>query len=92
MLRQRNLLLPQLALLLGLVPIAIAAAHGDDHASNMDMGQMMPPSTPTASQASDKAPLTYFRLDMYSGWIFGHIVVMTLTWTVLLPLGKSFKK
>jgi hypothetical protein len=92
MLRQRISYLTQTALLLGLLPLAIASAHGDDHGQNMDMGssgKMLSHSPPTASHTTDKAPLTYFRLDSYSRWIYGHIMIMTLTWTVLLPLGKK---
>ena len=92
MLRQRISQLSQTALLLGLLPIALASAHGDDHGASMDMGggmgEMSSHSAPAASQSSEPIPPNYFRLAEHSGWIYGHIIVMSLTWTVALPLGK----
>jgi hypothetical protein len=94
MLRQRISNLSQTALLLGLLPIALASAHGDDHGASMDMGGMGEMTSshgpPAASQSSEPIPPSYFRHTEYSGWIYGHIIVMTLTWTVILPLGKYF--
>lgn len=91
MLCQRISRLSQTALLLGLLPIALASAHGDDHGASMDMGGMGAMSShdaPKTPQSSEPLPMTYFRLGEHSGWIYGHIFVMTLTWTVILPLGK----
>jgi hypothetical protein len=93
MLRQRISHLSQTALLLGLLPIALASAHGDDHGASMNMGgmgEMSSHSAPAASQSAEPIPPSYFRHAEHSGWIYGHIIVMTLTWTVILPLGKYF--
>lgn len=41
-----------------------------------------------ALNSSEPPPLTYFRLSEHSGWIYGHIAIMTITWTIFLPLGE----
>jgi hypothetical protein len=93
MLRERSLSLFRTALLLGLTSLVIAGPHGTSNDNKMDMGGMdgmnighSPSDTPTANQG----PMNYFRYPEHTGWIYGHILVMTLGWIVILPLGKSW--
>jgi hypothetical protein len=89
MLRQRTTCQCVAALLLGLLPLAIAHAHGDEDAVNMDMGGMkMSGMDPSKSAPLEQGPMSYFRYPDHGHWIYGHIVAMTLGWVVVLPVGK----
>lgn len=68
--------------LLALLPLALA--HGDE----MDMDMNMDATAPVAtSEASGDAPLNYFRLTEHSGLMLAHIVIMTISWVFVLPIG-----
>lgn len=88
MLLQRTSWLLTTALLFRLLPVAFAAAHGDEHGAGSGMDEMASHVGAAALNSSEPPRLTYFRLGEHSGWIYGHIAIMTLTWTVILPLGK----
>ncbi|QDS71329.1 hypothetical protein FKW77_002092 [Venturia effusa] len=81
------------ALLLGL-PLALASPHGSDTSGHSPMGgmgmDMNMAHSSSNSSTIDPAPLSYFRLGEKSAWIYGHIVVMTICWTVVLPLSVMF--
>jgi Domain of unknown function (DUF2427) len=76
-----------------LLPLAVA--HGnDDHNGGTDMdmsgsamshdGAIVAPAiSPEAFTALD----CYFRLNTGKGLLYGHIVLMTLGWVVVLPIG-----
>ncbi|KAE9964492.1 hypothetical protein BLS_008278 [Venturia inaequalis] len=77
------------ALLLGL-PLAIASPHGSNGSGHSEMGAMdmsMAHSSSSPSNSTiDPGPMSYFRLGEKTAWIYGHIFVMTICWTVVLPL------
>lgn len=97
MLRERASSLLYTALLLGLLPTAFATPHGGDESRHSDMGGMdmdrmnmaHPVSSPNNS-TMDPGPMNYYRLGEKTGWIYGHIFVMTICWAVVLPLCKNF--
>jgi hypothetical protein len=92
MLRQRTNQLCRAALLLGLVPLVIANAHGDEVTPSMDMGGMNTDGVNSmTSTQMEQGPMSYFRYPDHGRWIYGHIFVMTLGWTVVLPVGKIFE-
>ncbi|TLD20028.1 hypothetical protein E2P81_ATG09098 [Venturia nashicola] len=82
------------ALLLGL-PLAIASPHGNDGSGHSNMGGMdmdmsMASSSIPSNSTIDPGPMSYFRLGEKTAWIYGHIFVMTICWTILLPLSVMF--
>lgn len=69
--------------LLGLLPLAIA--HGHDEAMDMTTER------PTISTESDSAvadPRSYFRYGEHSSLMVGHILLMTIGWVFVLPIGE----
>jgi hypothetical protein len=89
MLQQRTTHYVAAALLLGLLPLVNAYAHGDEENVNMDMGGMnMGGMNSSKSAHVEPGPMSYFRYPEHGRWIYGHIFVMTLGWTVVLPVGK----
>lgn len=36
-------------------------------------------------------PPTYFNHPEFAAWLYAHIALMTIAWTVILPLGKQLK-
>jgi hypothetical protein len=92
MLQQRTKQLFRAALLLGLLPLVTAYAHGDEATPSMDMGGMnMDGINSSKSAQIEQGPMSYFRYPSHGRWIYGHIFVMTLGWTVVLPVGKNFE-
>jgi hypothetical protein len=93
MLQQRTIYHVFVALLLlGLLPAAIANAHGDEVIANSDMGGMkMGGMNSSKLLPVEPAPMSYFRYPEHSGWIYAHIFIMMLGWVVVLPLGKRFE-
>lgn len=90
-----RILLPATAALL-LEVLPLVTAHGDDifpamamggahsgqsHASDMN-------ATKAASAEAWVAPPSYFRHPEYVGWIYAHIALMSLSWVVVLPVGR----
>lgn len=90
MLRRRALLLATAALLLEALPLALA--HGDDHDAS-DMSGMPPMSEahsqPTPATSSSDGPTSYWSLSEHVSLLSTHILLMTLAWVVLLPVGTS---
>jgi hypothetical protein len=70
-------------LLLGV--ISIASAHGHDE-TNPTMGQ------PSAAMANTEIAesQTYFHHDAYAGFMTAHIILMTIGWVFMLPVGEYF--
>ncbi|RDL32444.1 Integral membrane protein [Venustampulla echinocandica] len=81
------------ALLLGLALVASVHGHGhgDDTSREMDMGQpsISRPtlSLDTVAPEATAGPQSYFQYGEYSGWIVAHIVLMTIGWVFVLPIG-----
>lgn len=80
------------ALLLAALPLV--AAHGDEHEHSgmaMDMGTAHINMTGTPISATTPAvPHNYFRYPGFAGWMYAHIVLMTIAWAVVLPVGKDY--
>jgi hypothetical protein len=96
MLRELASSLLYLALLLGVLPLAIATPHGSDESglsnmAGMDMDGMSVAHSASSSSNStiDPGPMSYYHLGKKTGWIYGHIIVMTICWTVVLPLSTK---
>lgn len=76
------------AVVLGIVPLAVAhGAHeaGAD-AMEMDMGMAHGADEPKAESKS--YPPTYFALADHVGIMYAHIGVMVLAWIFVLPIGE----
>jgi hypothetical protein len=72
------------ALVLGLA--SVANAHGDD--MGMDMGMEMSMATETALPANTTYPPTYFAHPEHVRTIYAHIILMTVGWVLILPVGR----
>jgi hypothetical protein len=90
------------ALLLGLLPLAVAHGHDGD-AMDMDAMASMSDSSvarPTIlSSSSDMAnlsttayPPNYFAHGEHGGLMLAHIALMTIAWTFVLPVGEYLPK
>ena len=78
------------ALLLGLL-LPLAAAHGHDESTDMDMSMAEParPVVDSSLDSADTASPNYFTHPEHRGLIYAHIAVMTLAWVFVLPVGES---
>jgi hypothetical protein len=63
--------------LLGLLSVVVA--HGHDEKISV--------AVEATSPTSDAAPESYFQYGEHSTWIFAHILIMTLAWVFVLPVG-----
>ena len=77
--------------------VGLALAHGHDEHSNadMDMAQHMahnPLSTAdlasTSTNLSSTTPESYFTYPQHGSLMLAHIVLMTIAWLFVLPIGK----
>jgi len=86
----RNLLAIAGTVLLGLIPLAVA--HGDDHDGNMkmDMSAAQPPIPHSNSTVA--GPGSYFQYGEHTGLMFLHILLMTVAWVFVLPIGGCLKR
>jgi hypothetical protein len=76
------------AVLLDLVSVALA--HGHDEDASMEMNTCMnlsEVSPPHIYNSTEMGPPSYFRHSEYSGLILLHIVLMSIAWIFVLPLG-----
>lgn len=80
--------------LLEVLGLALAHGHGDDDGEPTDMGAamtiVMTSALPTAT-ANSSGPATggsYLTHPAMGGTMLGHIVVMTVAWFFMLPIGK----
>ena len=73
-----------------------ALAHGDDdgEGENMKMSAQAPPTfsissaIPSAStMAAASSPESYFAYPKFGGLMLAHIVLMTIAWLFVLPIG-----
>jgi hypothetical protein len=93
MVSNRIFLTGSAVLLLAALPLV--AAHGDEHAHSgmtMDMGSthINMTTAATAATISPDVSHNYFRYPGFAGWMYAHIILMTIAWAVVLPLGKMF--
>jgi hypothetical protein len=94
MVLNRMFLTGSAVLLLAALPLV--AAHGDEHAHSgmaMDMGSIHINMTSAATTAttSPDVPHNYFRYPGFAGWMYAHIILMTIAWAVVLPIGKNLR-
>ena len=75
--------------LLSFLPKAIAHGHDDTMNPNLDGAAhtSAAASLPTSIGATESLD-SYFQYGEHSGFMFAHIVLMTLGWVFLLPVGK----
>lgn len=82
--KYRALTLATAALLLGLAPLVVA--HGDDeHGGGMDMDMAAAPSPSPA--VTDGKPPSYWSHPEHAGLMYMHILLMTVGWVMVLPIG-----
>lgn len=79
--RWNTLAFASTAVLLGLLPLALA--HGDE---DMNMGGDAPEPAPAKVESP---PSSYFRYKEHSNVILAHIVLMVIGWGFVLPVGKQ---
>ena len=83
-----KLLILASAFLLGLASVAVAHGHDDNR---MDMAEpaLPRPTLASAGNATTQADVqTYFRYSEHSGLLMAHIILMTVAWVFVLPIGK----
>ena len=74
--------------LLDIVSVALAQSHDED--ASMKMGTSMnlsDASRPHIYNSTEMGPPSYFRHTEYSGLMLLHIVLMSIAWIFVLPLG-----
>ncbi len=94
MIHPRNIILIITLALLGAIPLTLAHGHGDESGEGMDMGaatavvmtSVLPSATANASDPATGG--SYFTYPSMGGMMLGHIVVMTIAWFFMLPIGK----
>jgi protein-S-isoprenylcysteine O-methyltransferase Ste14 len=72
--------------------VSVTLAHGHDEDASMEMSSGMNISEvprPHIYNITDMGPPSYFRHPEYSGLMLLHIVLMTMAWIFVLPLGTS---
>lgn len=82
------------ASLLELAPLALAHGHDNPGGDGMDVGAPSHASlvefvAHANMSASSASPQSYFSLPQDSNLILGHIVLMTLAWFFVLPIGEQ---
>ena len=74
--------------LLGLISSVVAhdSKHDD---TNMEMGgmPMLRPTIAAATNGTVVEPASYFQLKEHTGLMFAHILLMTIGWVFVLPIG-----
>jgi hypothetical protein len=84
-----------LLLLLGLA-LTVSAHEDGSHMGtsagvDMDMSLSKSLSNITMSNSTIAVPINYFRHPEYSYMMLIHIILMTLSWVFVLPIGNSLK-
>lgn len=75
---------PPLSLLAALAVLPFVFAHGDEHDS-MNMGGH---AESGAAAPTSETPLSYFNHPEYKGWMYAHILLMIVGWTIILPISE----
>jgi hypothetical protein len=85
----RNSVILAGVVLLGFISSAVAHGHDEHEDMDMDMGGMSStrPTIPASSGAMAE-PASYFQLKEHTGLMFAHILLMTIGWVFVLPIGE----
>jgi len=76
------------AVLLDLVSVTLAHGHDEDASMEMSTGMNLSEvSTSYIYNSTEMGPPSYFRHSECSGLILLHIVLMSVAWIFVLPLG-----
>jgi len=78
-------------LVLGISSLVVAHGHDDNNDMNMDLGvSTMPTShiSPQQNATMIAEPETYFQYGAHWVLLMSHIVIMTIGWVFILPVGK----
>ncbi|KAF2155227.1 hypothetical protein K461DRAFT_266526 [Myriangium duriaei CBS 260.36] len=67
-----------------LVALPLVVAHGEEHEA-MGMEASHPSQLSTTSPAPEGLD-SYFNHADHAGWMYAHILVMTISWTIILPV------
>jgi hypothetical protein len=86
----RNFVILAGVVLLGFISSAVAQGHDETEDMNTDMGGMSSPrpTVPTASGGAMAEPASYFQLKEHTRLMFAHILLMTIGWVFVLPIGE----
>lgn len=86
----RNFVILAGVVLLGFISSAVAHGHDEHEDMNMDMGRMSNsrPTIATATNGTMAEPASYFQLTEHFGLMFAHILLMTIGWVFVLPVGE----
>lgn len=83
--------------LLQAVPEAAAHDHVDHNSEMKEMGMAMASTaaasmipSATANGSMFMGPESYFSYPAMSGLMMGHIVLMTIAWILVLPIGEPY--
>jgi len=84
---------PLVLILLSIASIALAHGHDENEAMDMAGGEMSHteasrPIISAISNSTDPGPPSYFRPTEHSGLMLAHIVLMSIGWIFILPLGE----
>jgi len=86
MLGGRVLTLAAAALVLEVLPLALAHGHDD---SGMDMANM-DEASPSTIVTEHTGLESYYWHPEHKGFMYAHVALMILGWAVVLPVGKNF--
>lgn len=70
--------------------VSAAVAHGEDEDMSMDMGMGRPEITKPMDPTVTEVPNTYFNYGEHTGLLLAHILLMTIGWVFVLPIGVMF--
>lgn len=74
-------------LLLGVASLVFAHGHDEGERMEMSEGSMGQAEASNSSNPTDTGPPSYFRHAEYSGLILAHVIIMSVGWIFVLPLG-----
>lgn len=85
----RRFAAPSVVLLLGLA--LVAGAHGHEGDMKMDIGDpsVSRPTLASMPSTMDAGAQSYFQYGEHPGLLVAHILLMTLAWMFILPVGKN---
>jgi len=95
MVHTRGLILPAALLALEVIPLAFAHDHDSHDSEAQAMGapktlHLSLPLSSTSMNSFNAAPQSYFTWPDFEGPMLAHIVLMTVAWVFVLPIGERF--